>query len=145
MLGQLGVAAGLAVGLPLAEPAGVVALAAEDDQPVHPRHPSTGEHGGTGPDEHPEVTEARKTWDPKSRWDLGGGGTAWDSIVYDPDTNIVYVGTGNGSPHPIWLRSPAGGDNLYLSSIVAIDADTGRKEEQAAMQPARARRRFHCD
>lgn len=80
-----------------------------------------------GPDEHPEVTEARKTWDPKSRWDLGGGGTAWDSIVYDPDTNIVYVGTGNGMPHPAWSRSPAGGDNLYLSSIVALNADTGRK------------------
>ncbi|MCU0732970.1 MAG: PQQ-dependent dehydrogenase, methanol/ethanol family, partial [Hyphomonas sp.] len=81
-----------------------------------------------GPDEHPEVTEARKTWDPNSAWEFGGGGTAWDSIVYDPDTNIVYVGTGNGSPHPAWLRSPAGGDNLYLSSIVAIDAGTGRKK-----------------
>ncbi|WP_254292682.1 PQQ-dependent dehydrogenase, methanol/ethanol family [Sphingomonas tagetis] len=80
-----------------------------------------------GPDEHPEVAEARKTWDPKSRWDLGGGGTAWDSIVYDPDTNTVLVGTGNGSPHPAWLRSPAGGDNLYLSSILALDADTGRR------------------
>ncbi|NIJ38403.1 quinohemoprotein ethanol dehydrogenase [Sphingopyxis panaciterrae] len=81
-----------------------------------------------GPDEHPEVTEARKTWDPKSAWDLGGGGTAWDSIVYDPDTNIVYVGSGNGSPHSVWQRSPAGGDNLYLSSILALDADTGRKK-----------------
>lgn len=80
-----------------------------------------------GPDEHPEVSEARKTWDPNSRWDLGGGGTAWDSIVYDPDTNTVFVGTGNGSPHPAWVRSPAGGDNLYLSSIVALDANTGRK------------------
>lgn len=81
-----------------------------------------------GPDEHPEVTEARKTWDPNSAWEFGGGGTAWDSIVYDPDTDIVYVGTGNGSPHPAWLRSPAGGDNLYLSSIVAIDARSGRKK-----------------
>lgn len=81
-----------------------------------------------GPDEHPEVTEARGTWDPNSTWDLGGGGTAWDSIVYDPDTNIVYVGTGNGSPHSVWQRSPAGGDNLYLSSILAIDADSGRKK-----------------
>lgn len=89
-----------------------------------------------GPDEHPEVTEARKTWDPKSRWDLGGGGTPWDSIVYDPDTNIVYVGTGNGMPHPSWLRSPAGGDNLYLSSIVAIDADTGRKKWHYQTTPA---------
>jgi quinohemoprotein ethanol dehydrogenase len=82
---------------------------------------------GAGPDEHPEVTEARKTWSPKSRWDLGGGGTVWDSIVYDPDTNIVYLGTGNGMPHPLWSRSPGGGDNLYLSSIVAVNADTGRK------------------
>ncbi|MBX7482940.1 PQQ-dependent dehydrogenase, methanol/ethanol family [Qipengyuania qiaonensis] len=81
-----------------------------------------------GPDEHPEVTEARKTWDPNSAWEFGGGGTAWDSIVYDPETDIVYVGTGNGSPHPAWLRSPAGGDNLYLSSIVAIDARSGRKK-----------------
>jgi quinohemoprotein ethanol dehydrogenase len=81
-----------------------------------------------GPDESPDVTEARKTWDPHSAWDLGGGGTPWDSIVYDPDTNTVYLGTGNGSPHPLWLRSPAGGDNLYLSSIVALDADTGRKK-----------------
>jgi quinohemoprotein ethanol dehydrogenase len=81
-----------------------------------------------GPDESPEVTEARKTWDPKSTWDLGGGGGPWDSIVYDPDTNIVFVGTGNGSPHPGWSRSPSGGDNLYLSSIVALDADTGRKK-----------------
>ncbi|MES2495586.1 MAG: PQQ-dependent dehydrogenase, methanol/ethanol family [Pseudomonadota bacterium] len=89
-----------------------------------------------GADEHPEVTEARKTWDPKSRWDLGGGGTPWDSIVYDPDTNIVYVGTGNGMPHPLWLRSPAGGDNLYLSSIVAIDADTGRKKWHYQTTPA---------
>ena len=81
-----------------------------------------------GPDEHSEVTEARKTWDPNSAWDLGGGGTAWDSIVYDPDTNIVYVGTGNGMPHPAWSRSPAGGDNLYISSILAIDAASGRKK-----------------
>lgn len=82
---------------------------------------------GAGPDEHPEVAEARKTWSKDSRWDLGGGGTVWDSIVYDPDTNIVYLGTGNGMPHPLWSRSPGGGDNLYLSSIVAVNADTGRK------------------
>ena len=81
-----------------------------------------------GPDESAEVTEARKTWDPHSTWDLGGGGGPWDSIVYDPETNIVFVGTGNGSPHPGWSRSPGGGDNLYLSSIVALDANTGRKK-----------------
>lgn len=77
-------------------------------------------------DEHPEITAARKTWSKDSRWDLGGGGTVWDSIVYDPDTRIAFIGTGNGMPHPAWTRSPGGGDNLYLSSILALDARTGR-------------------
>ena len=78
-----------------------------------------------GPDEDSAVTLARRTWSPESRWDLGGGGTAWDSMVYDAQLDLVYVGTGNGCPHPVWTRSPGGGDNLYLSSIVALDAQTG--------------------
>ncbi|MGH6613344.1 PQQ-dependent dehydrogenase, methanol/ethanol family [Sphingomonas sp.] len=77
-------------------------------------------------DEHPEVAMARKTWDSDSKWELGGGGTAWDSMVYDPETDIVFIGTGNGMPHPVWTRSPKGGDNLFLSSILALDAKTGR-------------------
>jgi quinohemoprotein ethanol dehydrogenase len=80
---------------------------------------------GTEP-ETDEMSVARKTWSPNSRWDLGGGGTPWDSIVYDAKTNLVFVGTGNGMPHPASTRSPGGGDNLYLSSIVALDASTGR-------------------
>jgi quinohemoprotein ethanol dehydrogenase len=79
-----------------------------------------------GPDESPDVTLARKTWSPQSRWDLGGGGTVWDSMVYDPSLRLLYIGVGNGCPHPAWIRSPGGGDNLFLSSIVAVDADTGR-------------------
>ncbi len=79
-----------------------------------------------GPDESPDVTLARRTWSADSRWDLGGGGTAWDSMVYDPDLNLLYVGVGNGCPHPVWSRSPGGGDNLFLSSIVALDVDSGR-------------------
>jgi quinohemoprotein ethanol dehydrogenase len=79
-----------------------------------------------GPDESPDVTVARKTWSKESRWDLGGGGTAWDSMVYDPALKLLYVGTGNGMPHPVWTRSPGGGDNLFLSSIVALDATSGR-------------------
>jgi len=79
-----------------------------------------------GPDETPEVTMARKTWGPDTRWDIGGGGAAWDSFAYDPETGLAYLGLGNGGPHPIWLRSPSGGDNLFLSSIVAVDAKTGR-------------------
>ena len=59
-------------------------------------------------------------------WKLGGGGTVWDSMAYDPDSNLLYIGVGNGSPHNRRLRSPQGGDNLFLSSIVALDADTGR-------------------
>jgi quinohemoprotein ethanol dehydrogenase len=79
-----------------------------------------------GADESPDITLARKTWSPQSRWDLGGGGTAWDSMVYDPTLNILYIGVGNGCPHPGWIRSPGGGDNLFLASIVAVDADSGR-------------------
>jgi len=76
--------------------------------------------------EHPELAEAAKTWDPNSRWDVGLGGTAWDSFAYDPDLDILYVGTGNGSPHAREIRSPSGGDNLYLASILAIKPKTGR-------------------
>jgi quinohemoprotein ethanol dehydrogenase len=79
-----------------------------------------------GPDESPDVTQARATWAADTRWDLGGGGAVWDSMAFDPVAGLVYLGTGNGSPLPRWLRSPGGGDNLYLCSIVAVDAATGR-------------------
>jgi quinohemoprotein ethanol dehydrogenase len=78
------------------------------------------------PFEHPELEAAAKTWDPDSRWEAGGGGTAWDSMAYDPHLNLLYVGTGNASPFPRSLRSPKGGDNLYLCSILAIHPDSGR-------------------
>ena len=68
---------------------------------------------------------AAKTWT-GSWWKLGGGGTAWDSIAYDPKLKLVYVGTGNGSPDAQRHRSPQGGDNLFLCSIVALDVETGR-------------------
>jgi alcohol dehydrogenase (cytochrome c)/quinohemoprotein ethanol dehydrogenase len=58
-------------------------------------------------------------------WKLGGGGTAWDSFAYDPDLDLFYIGTGNGSPWSRTLRSPGGGDNLFLASIVAVRPDTG--------------------
>jgi quinohemoprotein ethanol dehydrogenase len=79
------------------------------------------------PYEDESMAAAAKTWDPTGKyWVNGGGGTVWDSITYDPDLNIVYLGTGNGSPWNRNLRSPAGGDNLYLASIVALNADTGK-------------------
>ncbi len=79
-----------------------------------------------GPQESPELEQAMKTWSPNSRWDIGGGGAAWDAINYDPKYDTVYIGTGNGGPYSIELRSPGSGDNLFLSSIVALDPKTGR-------------------
>lgn len=58
-------------------------------------------------------------------WKWGGGGTAWDSMVFDPELNLLYIGVGNGSPWNAKLRSPEGGDNLFLASIVAVNASTG--------------------
>jgi quinohemoprotein ethanol dehydrogenase len=79
------------------------------------------------PFEDESMAAAAKTWDPAGKyWINGGGGTAWDSIVFDPDLNTVYIGTGNGAPWNRNVRSPAGGDNLYLASIVALNADTGQ-------------------
>lgn len=82
---------------------------------------------GAGPDETVDVTRARETWSETTKWEFGGGGTAWDSMVYDEELDIIYVGVGNGSPWPAWMRSGDGSisDNLYLSSIVALDAKTG--------------------
>jgi quinohemoprotein ethanol dehydrogenase len=68
---------------------------------------------------------AAKTWTGEW-WTLGGGGTAWDSIAYDPELQLVYIGTGNGSPLAYRHRSPQGGDNLFLCSIVAVDARSGQ-------------------
>jgi quinohemoprotein ethanol dehydrogenase len=66
-----------------------------------------------------------KTWTGQW-WDHGkGGGTAWDSFAYDPELNLLYIGVGNGASWNQKIRSPEGGDNLFLSSIVAVNADTG--------------------
>jgi quinohemoprotein ethanol dehydrogenase len=77
------------------------------------------------PFEHAEMALAAKTWKGAEWWDVGGGGTVWNSIVYDPEFNHLYFGVGNGSPWPRDMRSPGGGDNLFLSSIVAVNADSG--------------------
>jgi quinohemoprotein ethanol dehydrogenase len=76
------------------------------------------------PFESEALANAAETWNGQW-WELGGGGTVWDSIVYDPDAGLIYVGTGNGSPWNRNLRSPGGGDNLYLSSILALQVDSG--------------------
>ncbi len=78
------------------------------------------------PFEDASMEMAAKTWDPDGRWwEAGGGGTIWDAMAFDPDLNIMYVGTGNGSPWNQHFRSPAGGDNLFLASMVALNPDTG--------------------
>ena len=76
------------------------------------------------PFESKAMEEAAKTWTGEW-WKVGGGGTAWDAMAYDPELNLLYVGVGNGSPWPRLYRSPEGGDNLYLSSIVALNPQNG--------------------
>ena len=78
------------------------------------------------PFESPEMEMASKTWDPNTDWESGGGGTSWGESAYDAELNLLYVGTGNSSPYPIWYRSPSGGDNLFLSSILALNPDNGQ-------------------
>ncbi len=78
------------------------------------------------PFEHKELEMAAETWTTEGKyWEIGGGGTVWDSMAYDPELDLLYVGTGNGSPWNRYIRSPGGGDNLFLSSILAIRPDSG--------------------
>ena len=77
------------------------------------------------PFENPAMELAAKTWSGGNWWEIGGGGTAWDSMAFDPELNLLYVGVGNGTPWNRDLRSPGGGDNLFLASIVALNPDTG--------------------
>ncbi len=76
------------------------------------------------PFENKAMEMAAKTWT-GNWWTAGGGGSPWDSMAYDPETNLLYFGTGNGLPWDEKARSPSGGDNLFLASILAVDADTG--------------------
>jgi quinohemoprotein ethanol dehydrogenase len=78
------------------------------------------------PQEQPELKDiALPTWKGEW-WKLGGGGTLWDGMAYDPDLDLIYVGVGNGTPWNQKYRSPGGGDNLFLASIVALDPNTGK-------------------
>jgi quinohemoprotein ethanol dehydrogenase len=75
------------------------------------------------PPESTAIANALPTWQGGEWWKVGGGGTVWDSLAYDPELDLLYVGTGNGGPWTPRLRSR--GDNLYLSSILALRPDTG--------------------
>jgi quinohemoprotein ethanol dehydrogenase len=87
-----------------------------------PGDPSRGPDGAASDD---MMAMAAKTWGGQW-WKTGGGGSPWDGILYDPITDSVIFGTGNGAPWPAEDRSPGGGDNLFIASIVALDAKTGK-------------------
>ena len=81
------------------------------------------------PQENAALQTALKTWDTTGKykfWEIGGGGAPWNSQAYDPELDLLYFGTGNGNPWNREIRSPKGGDNLYLSSVVALHAKTGQ-------------------
>jgi quinohemoprotein ethanol dehydrogenase len=79
--------------------------------------------------ESKDMEAAAKTWSGEW-WKMGGGGSMWDGMAYDPDENLLYIGTGNGT---VWSSDVRNGgretthlDNLYIASILAINADTGK-------------------
>lgn len=74
----------------------------------------------------PAMIRARATWSGDAWWkERSGGGTVWDAFAYDPELDLLYIGTGNGAPWNRQMRSDGKGDNLYLSSIVAVRPDSG--------------------
>ena len=77
------------------------------------------------PFEQSILAKAAKTWTGEW-WKIGGGGTVWDAIVYDPELDLLYIGVGNGGPWNEKYRSPKGGANLFTCSVVALKPDTGK-------------------
>jgi quinohemoprotein ethanol dehydrogenase len=90
--------------------------------------------GADGEASDPVMEMIRKTWS-GDYWKLGGGANPWDSISYDPKLKLVYVGTGNGSPLSWYHRSAGKGDNLFVCSIVALHAETGKYAWHYQMVP----------
>jgi quinohemoprotein ethanol dehydrogenase len=81
--------------------------------------------GPNDPPENEDVAAALETWPDDPIWKGKGGGTAWDAMAFDPELDLLYIGTGNGGS---WKRQRPDDktDNLYVSSIVAVDPDTGK-------------------
>jgi PQQ-dependent dehydrogenase (methanol/ethanol family) len=75
--------------------------------------------------ENKAMEMAAATWKTPGWWKSGGGGTVWDAITYDPATDLVIFGTGNGTPGDAVRRDAGGGDNLFVTSIVAVHAKDG--------------------
>jgi quinohemoprotein ethanol dehydrogenase len=76
------------------------------------------------PFENAAMKKAAETWD-NEWWKRGGGGAVWDGMAYDPELELVYVGTGNAEPWAYQHRSSKDKDNLYVASILAVDVHTG--------------------
>jgi len=83
-----------------------------------PANPADGEQA-------PYLKDALPSWN-GDFWKWGGGGTVWDGIVYDSRLNLLFIGTGNGSPWNRQYRGDGGGDNLYIASVIAVNPDTGK-------------------
>jgi PQQ-dependent dehydrogenase (methanol/ethanol family) len=98
-----------------------------------PGDPAKGPDGAIS--DEPLAKLALPTWHGKW-WELGGGGTVWDSMVYDQELDQLLIGVGNGSPWNHRARSEGKGDNLFLSSIVAVDPDTGQYKWHYQETPA---------
>jgi PQQ-dependent dehydrogenase (methanol/ethanol family) len=88
------------------------------------------------PFENEAMRKAAATWDADALKKYNGvGGSVWDSIAYDPDTNLIYFGTGNAGPWPEDLRGGPGKDNLYAASVLALNATTGEYKWHFQMVP----------
>ncbi len=98
-----------------------------------PGNPADGADGAASDDAIEKL--ARPTWYGNEYWKLGGGGTVWDSVVYDQELNQLLIGVGNGSPWNQKYRSEGKGDNLFLASIVAVDPDTGKYKWHYQLNP----------
>jgi quinohemoprotein ethanol dehydrogenase len=89
------------------------------------------------PFENEDMKRAAATWNADSyKLGGGGGGTIWDAIAYDPDEELVYVGTGNAGPWPEEVRNTKGKDLLYVCSILAVNVDTGKLKWYFQMVPS---------
>ncbi len=86
------------------------------------------------PFENDAMKKASATWSPEA-WKMGGGATVWDGMAYDPESELVYIGTGNAGPWPEQLRKSKGKDNLYACSVLAVKPDTGELKWYFQMVP----------
>lgn len=77
------------------------------------------------PFEQPELADWAKSWDASKKWwEVGGGGPVWNGFAYDPDSDTVYVGTGQPAT---WTDLSRGkGDALCTNCIIAVRGATGK-------------------